>query len=192
MQIYCYEKSHIYRDSKIRDIPFKVLEEMTPADKFHDKVIITLDQKQIFDLMDAVERPTNMTDRQKKFHNFTMFRGRAILTSFLGTGMRVSELAGLDVTDIDFNNQTFRVIRKGGNEAYIYFGDDVWDTLCYYLGIQKESENTRGCPTFYQTAPPVFYCHYKFIGICFKLIFPYPDGHLIFTAVCPCKIWNHP
>lgn len=57
--------------------------------------------------------------------------------------MRVSESAGLDVTDVDFNNQTFRVIRKGGNEAYIYFGDDVQDALCYYLGIQEETENTN-------------------------------------------------
>ncbi|MDE6938124.1 MAG: tyrosine-type recombinase/integrase, partial [Lachnospiraceae bacterium] len=192
-------RNPIYRDSEIKDIPLKVLEEMTPADideylehlnyyifegteyrngesakarklsalsnmysffnkrqivsnnplnaierpKVHDKVIITLDQEQIFDLMDAVESPTNMTDRQKKFHNLTMARDRAILTSFLGTGMRVSELAGLDVTDVDFNNQTFRVIRKGGNEAYIYFGDDVRDALCYYLGIQEEPENTN-------------------------------------------------
>ena len=192
-------RNPLYRDSEIKDIPLKVLEEMTPADideylehlnyyifegteyrngesakarklsalsnmysffnkrqivsnnplnaierpKVHDKVIITLDQEQIFDLMDAVESPTNMTDRQKKFHNLTMARDRAILTSFLGTGMRVSELAGLDVTDVDFNNQTFRVIRKGGNEAYIYFGDDVRDALCYYLGIQEEPENTN-------------------------------------------------
>ncbi len=34
--------------------------------RVHDKVIITLDQEQIFDLMDAVESLTNMTDRQKK------------------------------------------------------------------------------------------------------------------------------
>ncbi|WP_285825665.1 tyrosine-type recombinase/integrase [Schaedlerella arabinosiphila] len=186
----------LYKDYQIKDLPLKVLEEMTPADmdeylehlnyyvfegteyrngesakarklsalsnmysffnkrqavsnnpltavdrpKVHDKVIITLDQEQIFDLMDAVESPINMTDRQKKFHNLTMARDRAILTSFLGTGMRVSELAGLDITDVDFNNQTFRVIRKGGNEAYIYFGDDIRDALCYYLGIQENQD----------------------------------------------------
>lgn len=189
-------RNPLYKDYQIKDLPLKVLEEMTPADideylehlnyyvfegteyrngesakarklsalsnmysffnkrqavsnnpltavdrpKVHDKVIITLDQEQIFDLMDAVESPTNMTDRQKKFHNLTMARDRAILTSFLGTGMRVSELAGLDITDIDFNNQTFRVIRKGGNEAYIYFGDDIRDALCYYLGIQENQD----------------------------------------------------
>ncbi len=189
-------KNPIYKDYQIKDIPLKVLEEMTPADideylehlnyyvfdgteyrngesakarklsalsnmysffnkrqivsnnpltaverpKVHDKVIITLDQEQIFDLMEAVENPANMTDRQKKFHDLTMARDRAIFTAFLGTGMRVSELAGLDVSDVDFNNQTFRVIRKGGNEAYIYFGDDIRDALCYYLGIQEYEE----------------------------------------------------
>ena len=107
--------------------------------KLHEKAIITLDQEQVFDLMDAVETPKNLTDRQKKFHNLTVDRDRAILTAFLGTGMRVSELTGLDVTDVDFNNQTFRVIRKGGNEAYIYFGDDIRDALSYYLGYPDGS-----------------------------------------------------
>ena len=109
--------------------------------KLHEKAIITLDQEQVFDLMDAVETPKNMTDRQKKFHNLTVDRDRAILTAFLGTGMRVSELAGLDVTDVDFNNQTFRVIRKGGNEAYIYFGDEIRDALSYYLGYPDGSSD---------------------------------------------------
>ena len=117
--------------------------------KLHEKAIITLDQEQIFDLMDAVEMPKNMTDRQKKFHELTIDRDRAILTAFLGTGMRVSELAGLDMEDVDFNNQTFRVIRKGGNEAYIYFGDDVRDALSHYLGltgnaVEQHPEDTAG------------------------------------------------
>ena len=47
----------------------------------------------------------------------------------------------LDVTDVDFNNQTFRVIRKGGNEAYIYFGDDIRDALSYYLGYSDGSSD---------------------------------------------------
>ena len=114
--------------------------------KLHEKAIITLDQEQVFDLMDAVETPKNMTDRQKKFHNLTVDRDRAILTAFLGTGMRVSELAGLDVTDVDFNNQTFRVIRKGGNEAYIYFGDDIRDALSYYLGYPDGSSDVDSIP----------------------------------------------
>lgn len=105
--------------------------------KLHEKAIITLDQEQIFDLLDAVETPANMTERQKKFHNLTAARDRAILTTFLGTGMRVSELAGLNVTDVDFHNQTFRVVRKGGNESYIYFGEDIREALYYYLGIPE-------------------------------------------------------
>ena len=124
--------------------------------KLHEKAIITLDQEQIFDLMDAVETPPNMTNRQRKFHQLTLDRDRAILTSFLGTGMRVSELAGLDVGDVDFNNQTFRVIRKGGNESYIYFGDDVRDALSHYLGITEPIlEKTAASSAEPETAPEI-------------------------------------
>lgn len=113
--------------------------------KLHEKAIITLDQDQVFDLLEAVEAPPRMTERQRKFHDLTAARDRAILTTFLGTGMRVSELAGLNLTDVDFHNQTFRVIRKGGNESYIYFGEDVRDALNYYLGIEEyDEEETAG------------------------------------------------
>lgn len=107
--------------------------------KLHDKVIVTLDQEQIFALMDAVDDTENMSTRQKKLHDATVDRDRAILSVFLGTGMRVSELAGLDLSDIDFNNQTFRVVRKGGNEEYVYFGDEIYDALLRYL-ISDDSD----------------------------------------------------
>lgn len=101
--------------------------------KLHNKVIVTLDQEQIFALMDAVDNTDNMSTRQKKLHDVTVDRDRAILSVFLGTGMRVSELAGLDIADIDFKNQTFRVVRKGGNEEFVYFGEEIYDALMDYL-----------------------------------------------------------
>lgn len=105
--------------------------------KVHEKAIITLNQDEIFDLMDLVDNPINLTDRQEKFHEITVDRDRAILSVFLGTGMRISELVGLDLTDIDPNNQSLRVTRKGGNESFVYFGDDVREALFYYLGIEE-------------------------------------------------------
>ena len=51
----------------------------------------------------------------------------------LGTGIRVSECVGLDVEDVDFKNDAIRVVRKGGSEMMIYFGDEVEQALLNYL-----------------------------------------------------------
>lgn len=47
------------------------------------------------------------------------------MTLLLGTGIRVSECVGLDIQDIDFDNNGIRIVRKGGNETIVYFGDEV-------------------------------------------------------------------
>ena len=101
--------------------------------KVHDKAIISLEQEQIFELMEAIENPEKMTERQKKIHAFTVDRDRAIITVMLGTGIRVSELVGLDISDIDYKNQSLRVVRKGGNEDFVFYGDAVAEALYYYL-----------------------------------------------------------
>ena len=63
----------------------------------------------------------------------TRLRDLAIVTLLLGTGIRVSECVGLDVEDVDFKNDAIRVVRKGGSEMMIYFGDEVEQALLNYL-----------------------------------------------------------
>lgn len=45
----------------------------------------------------------------------------------------MSECVGLDLTDIDFDNGAMRVIRKGGNEDLVYFGEEVEEALMQYM-----------------------------------------------------------
>lgn len=108
--------------------------------QLYKKEIIALDQSQVFALLEAVEQPVNMSEHQKKLHALTVQRDKAILSVFLGTGMRVSELAGLDLDHIDFNNQTFRVTRKGGDEEFVFFGEEVFDALMEYLSDDTDDE----------------------------------------------------
>ena len=69
----------------------------------------------------------------------------SILTLLLGTGIRVSECVGLNLEDVDFNNGAIRIIRKGGNEALIYFGDEVSQALEAYMnGPRKAAEPAAG------------------------------------------------
>ena len=88
-------------------------------------------------LLDEVENPKNLTKAQKRFHEKTKTRDLAIMTLLLGTGIRVSECVGLDIDDVDFNNNGIRIRRKGGNEVVVYFGDEVREALLDYLEERK-------------------------------------------------------
>ena len=56
-----------------------------------------------------------------------------MLSLFLGTGIRISECVGINVTDVDFDNNSFKVTRKGGNQVILYFSDEVKSTLLDWL-----------------------------------------------------------
>ena len=61
----------------------------------------------------------------------------------MGTGIRVSECVGLDITDIDFNSNGIRVIRKGGSEMIVYFGDEVEQALKTYINGSRKLINPQ-------------------------------------------------
>ena len=110
--------------------------------KINSKEIIRLDPDEVAKLLDEVESGENLTEKQKAYHNKTKTRDLAIITLMLGTGIRVSECVGLDIDDVDFNNDGIKIIRKGGNEAIIYFGDEVRDALEDYL-LEREDIITK-------------------------------------------------
>lgn len=102
--------------------------------KLHEKAIVRLDIDEVSKFLDVVEYgPQNMSERKKKFHENNKVRDLAIMTMLLGTGMRVSELVGIDLKDLDFENGRVKVTRKGGYEAYIYFGEEVTEALEKYV-----------------------------------------------------------
>lgn len=105
--------------------------------KIHEKEIIRLDSNEkideIGDMLYVVDSGNGLSKHQKAFHEATRLRDSAIITLFLGTGIRISELVGLNVEDFDFNTSSFVVTRKGGNRAVLYFNDDVADALNAYL-----------------------------------------------------------
>lgn len=101
--------------------------------KLHDKAIIRLDVNEIAELLDVVETGNKLTEQQLRFHKKNKCRDLALMTLLLGTGIRVSECVGLDLMDIDFNNDRIKIVRKGGYEAFVYFSDEVREALEAYL-----------------------------------------------------------
>lgn len=101
--------------------------------KIHDKAIVRLDIDEVADLLDVVESGNRLTNHQKVFHEKNKVRDLALMTLLLGTGIRVSECVGLDLHDVDFNNDRIKVVRKGGYESYVYFGEEVREALHNYI-----------------------------------------------------------
>ncbi len=105
--------------------------------KIHEKPIIRLEADEVANLLDMVETGEDLSPAQLCYHKFNKTRDTAILTLFLGTGIRISELVGINLADIDFRVNGFKVTRKGGSQAVLYFGSEPEKALKAYLEERK-------------------------------------------------------
>lgn len=106
--------------------------------KLHQKEIIRLDPDEVAILLDYIENgDETMTKQQQVYYQKNKIRDLAIFTLFLGTGIRVSECVGLDIGDVDFKNNSIKVVRKGGNEMFVYFGAEVQEALQDYIEQER-------------------------------------------------------
>ena len=100
--------------------------------KLHEHAIIRLDIDEVARLLDIAENPDSLPASYQRFRSVTQKRDLAILSLFLGTGIRISECVGLNLEDLDFEQNAFVVTRKGGKEAILYFSQEVSDALQDY------------------------------------------------------------
>ena len=74
--------------------------------------------------------------------DLTGLRDRAILETLYSTGMRVSELVGLDTERVDFIGGVCRVMGKGGKERLCPIGDRALKCMRRYLECRGEHEDS--------------------------------------------------
>lgn len=126
---------YYYRHGDISSNPSVLVNKI----KVREKNIIYLEPNEVSALLDAVESGEALAGKEKSYHMRTRYRDLAIISLFVGTGMRVSELVGLDINDVDFESYSLKITRKGGNEAIIYFCDEVAEALLDYLELERNS-----------------------------------------------------
>lgn len=101
-----------------------------------DKMIERLNVDEVHTLMDSVIN-MRVTKTEQPFCKRTNLRDTAILTLLLNTGIRISELVGLDVDDVDFKEMSVYVIRKGGKPDRVFFNDTVAGALNDYIEAER-------------------------------------------------------
>ncbi len=132
---------YYYKHEMIKTDPTVKLE----LPKLHKKEIIRLDPNEVAELLDLVEHGGDqLTGMKKVYYEKNKVRNLAIITLLLGTGIRVSECVGLDITDIDFDNDRIRIIRKGSKEDFVYFGEEVREALQNYLAQREQIKTMEG------------------------------------------------
>lgn len=89
-------------------------------------------------LLDTVKN-----DKESKYR----IRDYAIITLFLNCGMRLSELVGIDLRDIDRDLRSLRVLGKGNKERIIYLNDACREALLPYLEERSDIARTTNINT---------------------------------------------
>ncbi len=105
-----------------------------------DDTVLHLNMDEQINLLKAVDYGDTLDDKKKKYHERFRVRDYALILLLLDTGLRVSELRGIDIADIDFDNCSVMVTRKGNKHQNVYFSNESSDALSQYI----EERKTRG------------------------------------------------
>lgn len=86
----------------------------------------------------SLEDSKKLLDVTANEDNRNSERDYAIITLFLNCGLRLSELVGINITDIDFSENKMTVIGKGNKERTIYLNKACINSIEKYLQIRPK------------------------------------------------------
>lgn len=118
--------------------------ELVPLPKLPSKPILYMEDSEVETMMDIILNGTGLSDKQKDFNKINSIRDYAIVMLFLGTGMRISELIGINLDDLDLNINAVLITRKGGNSEILYFPDQVSKALSDYIELRSNLDIQDG------------------------------------------------
>lgn len=101
------------------------------------KLPLFLEEKEVANLLDAPQAESKIEKRDK-----------AILELLYSSGIRVSELVGLNVEDVDFFGEVLRVRGKGKKERLVPAGSKALNAIRDYLVFRGDGHGTSRGPLF--------------------------------------------
>lgn len=118
--------------------------ELVPLPKIHEKPILRLSKGEMEKMLLTAQTGEALSKGQQRYQKLTAKRDFAMLSLFLGTGIRVSECVGMNISDVDLDNNAFLVTRKGGNQVVLYFPPEVAEALADYMEEREKIEALPG------------------------------------------------
>lgn len=118
---YCTVRQMLFENNPAANIESPKLKKSLPKHLSVDECV---------DLLEAV---TNDPESKTKERDY------AILTIFLNCGVRLSELAGISLTDLDNELRSMRVIGKGSKERIVYLNEACRSAISAYLPIRMQT-----------------------------------------------------
>lgn len=109
---------YLLKEEFIKDNPFKLIESQKVGQRNPDFLF----QEEMIDLLDSIETKDDLGIRNK-----------AMLELMYASGLRCSEVANLQLGDIDFNQMVVLVHGKGGKDRYVPFHEYARDWLIKYI-----------------------------------------------------------
>ncbi|HUX18826.1 MAG TPA: tyrosine recombinase XerC [Acidithiobacillus sp.] len=85
-------------------------------------------------------QPAATPEAAEAAQDFTSLRDQLILELLYSSALRVSELAGLNLGDLDHHGGTVRVLGKGRKERIVPVGQPAWAALRAYLALRPAGE----------------------------------------------------
>jgi len=114
------------RDGYLKTNPILILS--SPKQDKHLPLFLT--EEEVFRLIESAFAKNEKDERG--------LRDRAILEAFYSTGMRISELVGLSIPDVDFIAGVIKVMGKGRKERIVPIGDTATAAIRRYLDKRKK------------------------------------------------------
>ncbi len=114
-----YRDLNIIPDDPTKDVDYPKMHEHLP--KF-----LTLD--------DSIKLLQNMNEEDPYY-----YRDYCIITLFINCGMRLSELVGINLQDVNLDERTLRLLGKGNKERIIHINDACASSIIQYMSERQSS-----------------------------------------------------
>lgn len=121
--------------SSLKTFYFYLVKNAYIEENYFDKISLPKKKQKLVDILEY----DTLLDFLNSFSNSDLdLRNKAIFELLYATGLRVSELVSLQVSDLNSDN-SIKVLGKGNKERIVYYGDSTKKTLDDYLRNARKS-----------------------------------------------------
>lgn len=129
---------NLYQLGQIEKSPFLKIQR-PKTDKKHTIIHMAKEEQEAF--FNVINNGTGLTPKELKLQDKT--RDLAIFTLFLDTGLRISELVGIDVSDVDFYEHSIVIVRKGRASDNVFMSDKAESRIKEYMEERQRKLNLK-------------------------------------------------